>query len=901
LKDKLLRKGLVVAIIVLFVGASVVPSTGMVEKSNKSTTDRSILYVGGSGPGNYTTIQEAIDDASDGDTVYVYNDSFPYYENIVIDKSISLIGEDRNTTIIDRNSSGDVVHISADWVNLTGFTIRNSGSDWYDAGINVISKFNTIFGNNISNNYPGILLHSSSSNNSIFENIILNNHVGIDSGSSYYNYISANNITSSNWLGIYLRSSSTNSIIGNTISDNDFGIFSLHDGNNNIISGNTISNKKDGIHLEDSSNNTITGNNITSNNNDGIYFYNSCNYNTITGNNISSNNRFGIYLRYLCNNNLIYHNNLISNTQNARDECSNTYYNATLHEGNYWDDYYGIDVDGDGIGDTPYSIPGGSNLDLYPLMYPWYSTHPDTVYIDDDYDNSTPGWGYDRFNRIQYGINEVEGSTVYVYSGTYYEQIRINKSINLIGEDKNSTIIDGNNVGDVTVRILVDNVNISGFTIQESGNGYSGLCTYANNTNISNNIVKSNGYHGITVRDFSGNNIISNNIVFDNQQNGINIQDGSKNNIISSNNVSYNNYDGIRLELSLNNTILNNDIISNNAHGIRLHDSSSYTIISGNNIRLSNNNGIRLAYSDNNNISGNNICWNKDFGIELTGASNNIIFNNNILDSYRGIYLTQFSNNNNIITNCITLNEDFGIFLYSSDNNVLYHNNFVNNTMNAADEGSNNTWDNGYPSGGNYWDDYTGDDLYSGPNQDIPGSDGIGDTPYNISGGDNQDLYPCMEPNGWINSPPNIPDRPSGEIIVLPGVEHTYTTSTIDPDSDSIWFKWDWGDGTYTDWLGPYDSGEEASATASWSQGTYEIRVKTRDSRNPETNWSEPLTVNVIYPNLKTVFLFGFITNLSNSTNYNSFNVVKLLWIGFNFFVYIWFFQRNGADLDCRF
>lgn len=375
-------------------------------------------------------------------------------------------------------------------------------------------------------------------------------------------------------------------------------------------------------------------------------------------------------------------------------------------------------------------------------MYPWYPTHPDTVYVDDDYDNSTPGWGYDRFNRIQYGINEVEGSTVYVYSGIYNERIRINKSINLIGEDKNTTIIDGDKVSDVTIRIFVDNVNISGFTIQESGDGYSGVCTYANNTTISNNIVKSNGYHGITVRNSSSNNIISNNIILDNEQNGINLQD-------------------------------------------------------------------------------------------------------------------------------------------SSSNNIIYHNNLINNTQNGYDENT-NTWDNGYPSGGNYWSDYTGDDLYSGPNQNIPGRDGIGDTPYNILGGDNQDMYPCMEPNGWINSPPNVPDRPSGEVIILPGVAYTYTTSTIDPDDDSIWFKWDWGDGTFSDWLGPYDSEEEASESHIWSQGTYEVTVKAKDSRNPETDWSAPLTVNAIFPNLKTVLLFGFITNLSTSTDYNSFNVVKLLWIGFN-------------------
>ena len=324
----------------------------------------------------------------------------------------------------------------------------------------------------------------------------------------------------------------------------------------------------------------------------------------------------------------------------------------------------------------------------------------DVVYVDDDFNESTPGWGYDHFDSIQDGVDAVnESGTVYVYNGTYYEQIRINKSINLIGEDKNSTFIDGNNVGDVTIRIFVDNVNISGFTIQESGNGYSGLCTYANNTNISNNIVKSNGNHGIIVR-YWDNNIISNNIVFDNQQNGINIQDGSKNNLISNNNISENGVQGIRLLHSSNNTISGNEVKENLDDGIALNQDSK-----------------------NNTVINNYIADNLDDGIQIYNSNDNLILKNEIIENIEtGIQITENSNNNQ-----------------------LYHNNIINNTLQANDL-CNNYWDNGYPSGGNYWDDYTEDDLYNGPNQDIPGSDGIGDTPYNISGGDNQDLYPLMYP-----------------------------------------------------------------------------------------------------------------------------------------------------------
>jgi len=88
-----------IIVILMFVSASVVVVSYNVEKSSALSFDGNTLYVGGSGLNNYTRIQDAIDNASDWDTVFVYNGS--YYENVLVDKSISLIGEDRNLTFID--------------------------------------------------------------------------------------------------------------------------------------------------------------------------------------------------------------------------------------------------------------------------------------------------------------------------------------------------------------------------------------------------------------------------------------------------------------------------------------------------------------------------------------------------------------------------------------------------------------------------------------------------------------------------------------------------------------------------------------------------------------------------------------------------------------------------------
>ena len=108
------------------------------------------------------------------------------------------------------------------------------------------------------------------------------------------------------------------------------------------------------------------------------------------------------------------------------------------------------------------------------------------------------------------------------------------------------------------------------------------------------------------------------------------------------------------------------------------------------------------------------------------------------------------------------------------------------------------------------------------------------------------DVHPYLEVE--VTSPPTVPERPSGQTSGKIGVEYTYTTYTTDADGDLVYYKWDWGDGNFSDWLGPYDSGEEASASHIWQKGSYEIRVKAKDINNVESySWSEPLKVKMPY------------------------------------------------------
>jgi parallel beta-helix repeat protein len=198
-------------------------------------------------------------------------------------------------------------------------------------------------------------------------------------------------------------------------------------------------------------------------------------------------------------------------------------------------------------------------------------------------------------------------------------------------------------------------------------------------------------------------------------------------------------YCGVSLESRINVTIRNNNIV-NNFRGIRLEDSSNNSIY-GNNI-ISNKGGIMLSYSSNNHICGNNIT-NNEGGIELSYSSNyNSVSENNIANNWDGIALT-WSSNNDITGNSI-INNYFGIMLGWSTNNNIYRNNFVNNTVQVySTPGYANTWDDDYPSGGNYWSDHV-----------CAGNPSVGSQPYIIDA-NNIDHYPFQDLNGWLH--PSIP------------------------------------------------------------------------------------------------------------------------------------------------
>jgi len=342
---------------------------------------------------DYATIQEAIiaKETLNGHTIYV--DAGTYHENLVVNRSISLIGKDKSNTTIIGLAPPNIIYVTANNVKIAQFTIQESAYG-YSSVYLYCSKGSNITDNILRNSYYGVQLYNST-NNSIYENLIkdceygiryynstgnilskntvTNNKNGIHIDISNNNNIFENNITLNQWNGIYLFHSSNNTISDNTLTLNGARGIRLNDSTNNTISKNTVSKNEHGFDLYESNKNNIHLN-IVSNNTDGIWLMESS-QNIICANTVSNNSQYG--LRLLNSSyNKVFHNNFINNTLKSVEQPSDTSI-ANLwdnfFEGNYWIDHKGNDTNKDGIIDTPYIIDqrtwlGIHSMDNYPLI-----------------------------------------------------------------------------------------------------------------------------------------------------------------------------------------------------------------------------------------------------------------------------------------------------------------------------------------------------------------------------------------------------------------------------------------------------------------------------------------------------------------------------------------------------
>lgn len=672
------------------------------------------------------------------------NSGYNQYSGITISdsnnnelKNNTLLLNDMGITVI--NSNWNILEANNLTNNVAGFSLNNCNNNIINGNFfNNHIAFGTLINagseNNITNNTfkdnEAAIKFISTQNNQITSNIIDKNSYGVYLLNSNGNLIKHSNILNlkPNGYGIYSINCTANQAINNSIENNNqtntIGVY-LQGGSSNILSENNISKQNNGINVYNSSFNEFYNNNLTDNNL-GIYFYggneplfsknkmlnNSVGMKIIQSNhakiigNIVSNNTYGIslenfqcsiiignefnnnqeslYLTLSSNNNLIYNNLFINNTRHIflDNESSSNSFNCTKPAGgNYWSDYSGLDVDGDGYGDTPYNFIGG--FDSLPYVIQIINVFPRDKIQD----------AVNQFTHSKIIIVHDNGGLKY----TYQEKVTFSKKVWIRGD------------GDLSIKALTSNGNIFELNSLASGTKIEYLKFTEASTGIlfkgaqnctlqGNNFTCVNGLNCI-------NPIIGLNLIKNNFYNSSALIYGSFNQI--SQNTFINGSNGIYLSNSENNTIINNTL-ENNYIGIDIDSYSSGNLISQNNIQncsfagidvsqSSNNNitlnicnnpssnyGIRLYYqSSYNNVTENSVI-NNSVGIQISETSNNNNIQRNLIsNNYNGIEISWNSNSNQIIENNITHNTNAGIYL-SSSGNTLKNNNINNNTLGMA-------------------------------------------------------------------------------------------------------------------------------------------------------------------------------------------------------------------------
>jgi parallel beta-helix repeat protein len=630
---------------------------------------------------NYTTIQEAIgaNETLDGQTIYV--ESGVYHGSVVCGKNLTIVGEDRDSTIIDGDGSYQTVLLTSNQGGeIRNFTVRNGG-------YGIVIK-------------GGIGFFPSYTGVSVIDNLITGNAYG----------------------GISLEHSANTTVVGNIITSNAlFGIDILYSGYNLIV------------------NNSVAGNGH------GIVFYGNSNDNVLRNNSMSGNAyNFGLIVR-----------------------------GETMNWLSGYSGRKGIVND----------VDTSNTVDGKPIYY-WVGRHDEQVPSDAGY-----VWLDDCSNITVKNLNlshNIEGILLLWANNTVIEENQINQNgygiwVELSENNTFSSNILANNsygivLGDSSRFTTMRNNSISGGQINFTVDPYdfSTGSIWNDNSELINDIDLSNvvdgkpivywiGQHNTTVPSDAGcvklincTNIVINGLDLTNNWEAISIKSSSD--ILISNSLIGNTVYGIKVESSsiiydlesrtwvwtfpsANVTVQNNTLFDDDVACELKYPTADCLIL--NNTLERNPVGI-LAYGlENSTIAGNTVkLSNMSFypfpsyelhhfvypefqvdrtpevssleigGILQESGAFNTIYDNTVEDGYFGILAIDYGLNG------------------QGPGNLVCHNNIINNVYQWGRLDSGYSWDFGYPSGGNYWSDYSGKDISSGPSQNMLGSDGIGDTLY---------------------------------------------------------------------------------------------------------------------------------------------------------------------------
>ena len=320
------------------------------------------------------------------------------------------------------------------------------------------------------------------------------------------------------------------------------------------------------------------------------------------------------------------------------------------------------------------------------------------------------------FTKIQYAIdNATNNDIIQVYSGTYIENIVVNKTVNLVATGGGDMIIDANYLGGHVVKVESDHVEINGFIIRNSQAGHTGIyleqtadftiirnnkitnCYYGINTqvpdnlNIRDNNISSNDDSGLSLYG-SSNSFVEDNEFRNNGNFGIHLKGQSNDNLIRNNSVKWSDAAGIFVDDSLNNSISGNEFISNFERGMRLEKITGNTI-EDNTCNSNYNDGIDIRQSNNNQVNdneciGNGHHNNNGQGIRLSLSNDNVFNDNTLNNNYNsGMRLGDwegYSKNNKVENNTCTNNLERGIFVEMMNQSLIKNNNCSDNSNDGS-------------------------------------------------------------------------------------------------------------------------------------------------------------------------------------------------------------------------
>ena len=721
----------------------------------------------------YTTIQNAVDDATAGDWILIGNRT--YYENIVVDKTLTFIGEDYITTILDGLGSYSF-NLQAEDITIKNLTLANGG-------IYLDESDGAYFTRNLFQNSE--IDYNSADYTTFFENNFTDSTVIEILDYSAWNVFYWNNF----------YSDSTIRYDPPVTPDDPENFF-----NNTYPLG--------GNYWEDHWNTTdeYCGPNQDIPGSDGITDYE---YNAGRGAvdfyPLLEPVIFGLSPPVFSNEQPASGTtNIPINTNSVSIDISDESSIDWTIEGKYIQDTGGTNT-GSGtktaslVSDIPYGTRviwyvnatdgESSSAGVYSFTMEYYTSA--NTYVDNSYHEGTSGYGETYFDSIQTAIHSTEnGGTIHIASGTYYENLRIDKPIVLSGENKENTIIQGAKKNPppydagpgYTIHILDDGVDdtlkIENLTIYNEWDGLlQTTCIMFDSSGIPwsgdmehfiiNNCIINHGAWGILIDpDTVDVKVINCNFdCTDVDQCGLGV---------------------IGENIEVKQCTFNGDGISGAVAGIMIYNLADNVWIYDNyfdNLV----HGIKIWDGENIKINGNTIRNSEEYGIKVTRAYDTFIYNNNFYD------------NNPFPFDSPQVSQEF-------ECDGLY-------------------WNASYPDGGNYYNDFDENsegamDIYRGPNQEIPGIDGIVDdyhclNPYDVDGpAGAQDFYPLMEPYEPVELM-SVDFTWDPEIPLVD--EWVHFTALTD---DALSYEWDFGDGNEAEGQDPHHQYEEV--------GEYSVKLTTR-------------------------------------------------------------------------